>query len=70
MPSAQKEKEINIMETIKGAVTFAQIFTTNNTKTAIDQYALSQLQMICDQEASEGCRIRVMPDLIASSTTN
>lgn len=51
------------METIKGAVTFAQIFTTNNTKTAIDQYALSQLQMICDQEASEGCRIRVMPDV-------
>lgn len=51
------------METIKGAVTCAQIFTTNNKETAIDQYAISQLQMICDQESSKGCRIRVMPDV-------
>lgn len=51
------------METIKGAYTSAQIFTTNNKETAIDQYALAQLQMICDQEASLGCRIRVMPDV-------
>lgn len=51
------------METIKGAYTSAQIFTTNNNETAIDQYALAQLQMICDQEASTGCRIRVMPDV-------
>lgn len=34
------------METIKGAYTSAQIFTTNNKETAIDQYAISQLQMI------------------------
>lgn len=51
------------METIKGAYTSAQIFTTNNKETAIDQYAMAQLQMICDQEASAGCRIRVMPDV-------
>lgn len=51
------------METIKGAYTSAQIFTTNNKNTAIDQYALAQLQMICDQESSAGCRIRVMPDV-------
>ena len=51
------------METIKGAFTSAQIFTTNNKETAIDQYAISQLQMICDQESSKGCRIRVMPDV-------
>lgn len=51
------------METIKGAVTCAQIFTTNNKETAIDPYAISQLQMICDQESSKGCRIRVMPDV-------
>lgn len=51
------------METIKGAVTCAHIFTTNNKKTAIDQYAVSQLQMICDHESSRGCRIRVMPDV-------
>lgn len=51
------------MKTIKGAATCAQIFTTNNKETAIDQYAISQLQMICDQESSKGCRIRVMPDV-------
>ena len=51
------------METIKGAYTSAQIYTTNNKNTAIDQYALAQLQMICDQESSAGCRIRVMPDV-------
>ena len=39
------------METIKGAYTSAQIFTTNNKETAVDQYAISQLQMICDQES-------------------
>ena len=49
------------MEIIKGAYTTAQIFTTKNN--AIDQYAVAQLQMICDQSASEGCRIRVMPDV-------
>lgn len=49
------------MEIIKGAYTSAQIFTTKNN--AIDQYAVAQLQMICDQSASEGCRIRVMPDV-------
>ena len=49
------------MEIIKGAYTLAQIFTTKNN--AIDQYAVAQLQMICDQTASEGCRIRVMPDV-------
>ena len=51
------------METIKGAYTSARIFTTRNKETAIDQYAISQLQMICNQESSKGCRIRVMPDV-------
>ena len=51
------------METIKGAYTSAQIFTTNNKTTAVDQYALAQLQMICNQESSKDCRIRVMPDV-------
>ena len=40
--------EIKIMKIIKGAYTSAQIFTTDNKATAIDQYAISQLQMICD----------------------
>lgn len=51
------------METIKGAYTFAQIYTTDNPETAIDSYAVSQLQRICDLEASKDCRIRVMPDV-------
>ena len=52
------------METmINGAYASAQIFTTNNKDTAIDQYACAQLQMICNQKSSVGCRIRVMPDV-------
>ena len=51
------------MEIIKGAFSEAHVFTTNNTDTAIDQYARAQLQMICDNESSKDCRIRVMPDV-------
>ena len=51
------------MEMIKGAYTSAQIYTTNNPSTAIDPYAFAQIRMICDQEASKGCRIRIMPDV-------
>ena len=51
------------MEMIKGAYTSAQIYTTNNQSTAIDSYALAQIRMICDQESSQGCRIRIMPDV-------
>ena len=51
------------MKTIEGTYTFANIFTTNNEAHAIEDYALAQIQMICDQEASRDCRIRVMPDV-------
>lgn len=51
------------MITINGASASAIIYTTNNEATAIDPYALSQLQMICDNESSAGSRIRVMPDV-------
>ena len=51
------------MEIIKGAFSEAHVFTTNNTDTAIDQYARAQLQMICDNESSKDCRLRVMPDV-------
>ena len=63
MASCANRRGNQIMETIKGAFTSAQIFTTNNRETAIDGYALAQLQMICDQEGSKDCRIRVMPDV-------
>ena len=48
---------------INGIYTSAKIFTTNNETNAIDDYALKQLQMLCDNEVSKGCRIRVMPDV-------
>lgn len=51
------------MKTINGAYTSAQIFTCNNEAVAIDRYAVAQLQMLCDNETSKDCRIRVMPDV-------
>ena len=51
------------MEIIKGAFSEAHVFTTNNSDTALDQYARAQIQMICDNESSKGCLIRVMPDV-------
>lgn len=51
------------MENIKGAYTSAQIYTTNNNTTAVDQYAISQLRMICDHESSINSIIKVMPDV-------
>lgn len=51
------------MKTINGIYTSAKIFTTYNIKNNIDNYAISQIQMLCDNAASEGCTIRVMPDV-------
>ncbi len=46
------------MKTIHGVYAFAKIFTDT-----IEDYALSQIQLLCDNPAFEGCRIRVMPDV-------
>lgn len=51
------------MKTINGIYASPKIFTTNNETTAIDDYAIHQLQMLCDNEVSEGSRIRIMPDV-------
>ena len=51
------------MKIINGAYSSAHIFTTANETTAIDPYAIAQLQMICDHESSLGSTIRVMPDV-------
>lgn len=51
------------MRTVNGLYSSAKIFTTTNTETAIDDYAIAQLQLLCDNEASAGCTIRVMPDV-------
>lgn len=51
------------MEIIKGKYTTANIYTTLNQETNLDQYAKKQLQMLCDNECQAGSRIRVMPDV-------
>ena len=51
------------MQIINGYYSCAKIFTTNNEKTAIDNYAITQLQMLCDNEVSKDSIIRVMPDV-------
>lgn len=51
------------MITIYGKYTNAVVYTTENEKYAIDDYARKQLQMICDHPSAEGSKIRVMPDV-------
>ena len=51
------------MITINGIYSSAQIFTTDNASTAIDDYAIHQIQMLCDNETSADSIIRVMPDV-------
>ena len=51
------------MKTINGIYTSANIFTIKDTEHAIDDYAIAQLQMLCDNEASLGSKICVMPDV-------
>lgn len=51
------------MKTVNGVYTSAKIFNTNTTEYSIDDYAIAQLQALCDNEAFEGCTIRVMPDV-------
>lgn len=51
------------MKTINGVATSAIIFNTKTTEHSIDDYAVAQLQNLCDNKAFEGCKIRVMPDV-------
>ena len=51
------------MITIYGKYTNAIVYTTDNEQYAIDDYARSQLQMICDHPSTAGSKIRVMPDV-------
>lgn len=46
------------MKTVNGFYTSANIYTDT-----IDDYALAQIQILCDHKAFEGCRIRIMPDV-------
>ena len=53
------------MSTIKvhGAYSDAVIYTVDNPGIGVDEYALSQIKMICDHKASSGSKIRIMPDV-------
>ena len=42
------------MKTINGVYTSAKIFTTSDEATAIDDYAVQQLKMLCDNETAKG----------------
>lgn len=46
------------MKTVTGAYASAKIFTDN-----VEDYALAQIQQLCDHEAMEGCKVRIMPDV-------
>lgn len=50
---------------IVGTYAEAKIFVEDDTDASIDAHALAQVQMICDTEACEGAKIRVMPDVHA-----
>lgn len=47
---------------INGQYANANIYTTDNPETAVDQYAVAQVQQLCNFPAAEGSTIRVMPD--------
>lgn len=51
------------MKTIKGIYTSAIIFNTNTTAYDIDDYAIAQIQNLCDNKAFNDCTIRIMPDV-------
>lgn len=46
------------MKIVTGAYSTAKVFTDN-----VEEYAMAQIQMICDNEASKGAKICVMPDV-------
>nr|MBP3598368.1 RtcB family protein [Eubacterium sp.] len=48
---------------ISGNYASATIFTTDNEKTALEEYARKQIQMLCDNPVAARSKIRVMPDV-------
>ncbi len=63
MPFFRRIRKEILMKTVNGVYTSAKIFNTNTTEYSIDDYAIAQLQALCDNEAFEGCKLRVMPDV-------
>lgn len=52
----------NKMKTVKGRYNEAKVFTE-----VVEETALQQIKMLCDQEFSSGSRIRIMPDVHAGA---
>lgn len=50
---------------IEGKYATAKVFAVDSDAHAIDQYAMTQIKMICDDEVSKDAKIRVMPDVHA-----
>ncbi|WP_294151774.1 RtcB family protein [uncultured Clostridium sp.] len=50
------------MKTVKGRYNEAKVFTE-----VVEETALEQIKMLCDQEFSSGSRIRIMPDVHAGA---
>lgn len=46
------------MKIVNGVYASAHIFTD-----AVEDYAVAQIQQLCDNQAMKGCKIRVMPDV-------
>ena len=52
------KKKGKMMKVVNGVYTSANIFTDN-----VETYALAQIQLLCNQQAFQDCKIRVMPDV-------
>lgn len=46
------------MKTVNGKYTSAKVFTNN-----VEDYALAQIQKLCDNEVFKDCKVRIMPDV-------
>lgn len=53
-----EKEQLKIMKTIKGIYAEAKIFTDD-----VEDYALAQVKMICDNETADGSTICMMPDI-------
>lgn len=42
---------------IEGKYTIAQVYTTKDAATAIDDYAVAQIQALVDNPIHEGCKV-------------
>ena len=54
---------------VEGKVGEAIIYTVSDEKTAVDDYALAQIKLLCDNEVSQNSKIRVMPDVHPSKVS-